>query len=284
MRGERWQVLLIPGLLCALLAARDADAVNPETLLMPGKLTTAHAKFEEECAKCHDRSDRSRQTGLCLDCHKETAADVRQHRGFHGRLTGIETAECRACHSEHLGRNADIMKFSREQFNHDHTDYPLKGAHASVPCASCHVAGQPYRKAPSDCLGCHRKEEPHEGKLGRDCASCHDESAWRRVRYDHDKTAFPLRDRHAEIACAACHFGNRYKDTPKECNACHAPDDVHHGERGAKCGDCHNTKSWKNSKFDHLKETGYALLGVHDRIACYVCHRRATLEDKIQKD
>ena len=115
MQGERWQLLLIPGLLCALLAAREAEAVNPETLLMPGKLTTAHAKYEEECSKCHDRTDRSRQTGLCLDCHKEIAADVRQHRGFHGRLTGIDTAECRACHSEHLGRNADIMKLSREQ-------------------------------------------------------------------------------------------------------------------------------------------------------------------------
>ena len=158
MWGGRCRLLLIPGLLCALVAAREADAVNPETLLMPGKLTAAHAKFEEECAKCHDRSDRSRQTGLCLDCHKETATDVRQHRGFHGRLTGIDSTECRACHSEHLGRNGDIVKFSREQFNHDQTDYPLKGAHVSVPCASCHVSCQPYRKAPSDCLGCHKKE------------------------------------------------------------------------------------------------------------------------------
>ena len=115
MLGGRCRLLLIPGLLCGLFAAHEAEAVNPETLLMPGKLTAAHAKFEEDCAKCHDRSDRSRQTGLCLDCHKETAADVRQHRGFHGRITGIDSTECRACHSEHLGRNADIVKFSREQ-------------------------------------------------------------------------------------------------------------------------------------------------------------------------
>jgi hypothetical protein len=272
------------GLLCGLLAAREAEAVNPETLLMPGKLSAAHAKYEEDCANCHDRSDRSRQTGRCLACHKEVAADVRQHRGYHGHLAAIDATECRACHSEHLGRNADIVKLSREQFNHALTDYPLKGAHATAPCASCHLAGQPYRKAPSDCLGCHRQEEPHEGKLGRDCASCHDEVAWRHVRYDHDKTAFPLHDRHAEIACASCHFGNRYKDTPRECVACHEPDDVHRGERGTKCADCHTTRSWKNSKFDHLKETGYALLGVHDRIACNDCHRTGNLKDKLPKD
>ena len=284
MQGVRCQLTLILGLVCGLLAARGAEAVNPETLLMPGKLTAAHAKYEDDCSNCHDRTDRSRQTGLCLACHKDISADVRQHRGYHGQLAAIETTACRACHSEHLGRNADIIKLSREQFNHDRTNYPLKGAHAIVPCASCHQAGQAYRKAPSDCLGCHRKEEPHEGKLGRDCASCHEESAWRRIHYDHNKTAFPLHDRHAEIACAACHFGNRYKDTPKECVACHEPDDVHRGDRGPKCAECHNTKGWKNSKFDHLKETGYALLGVHDRIACNDCHRTGNLKDKIPKD
>jgi hypothetical protein len=65
---------------------------------MPGKVTTAHAKWEEQCSQCHDRTDRSRQTGLCLDCHKEIAGDVRQHRGFHGRLQSIDTSECWACH------------------------------------------------------------------------------------------------------------------------------------------------------------------------------------------
>jgi hypothetical protein len=74
---------------------------------MPGKLTTAHAKFEEDCTNCHDRSNRARQPQLCLACHKDIAADVGAKRGFHGRLTGASTAlQCRACHSEHLGRDA----------------------------------------------------------------------------------------------------------------------------------------------------------------------------------
>jgi class III cytochrome C family protein len=284
MQGGRCHALLILGSFAALLAARRADAVNPETLLMPGKLTTAHAKYEEQCSQCHDRSDRNRQTRLCLDCHKEIAGDLQQRRGFHGRLPGIDTSQCRACHSEHLGRDADIMKLSPEQFNHDNTDYPLHGAHANVACSACHAAGKPYRQARSECLVCHKKEEPHQGKLGRDCASCHDELAWRHIRYDHDKTAFPLHERHAQIACDACHFGNRYQGTPRDCVACHEPDDVHRGERGARCADCHTTKTWKNSKFDHEKETGFALDGVHDRIACNDCHRSGNLKQKLPRD
>ena len=284
MQGGRCQLLLLFGLLAGVLAARRADAVNPETLLMPGKLTAAHAKYEEDCAKCHDRSDRSRQTRLCLDCHEDISGDLKQRRGFHGHLPDIGAAECRACHTEHLGRAADIVHLSRERFNHDTSDYPLHGAHADVPCDGCHLQGKRYREASTECAVCHKKEEPHEGKLGRKCDSCHDAQSWRHIRYDHDQTTFPLHDKHAAVACDACHFGNRYKGTPRECVACHEPDDVHHGERGPKCADCHNTHSWKNSKFDHLKETGYALLGVHDRIACNDCHRSGNLKDKIPKE
>ena len=66
--------------------------------------------------------------------------------------------------------------------------------------------------------------------------------------------------------------------------SCHEPDDVHHGERGTKCADCHATKGWKNSKFDHKKETGFALEGVHDRIACNDCHRSGNLKDKLPRE
>src|SRR6185503_10782604 len=96
-----WAIWVFAMVMC-LFAPRRAEAVNPETLLMPGKLSAAHAKYEESCTNCHDRSDRARQPELCLACHKDTAADVRARRGFHGRLEGAATLQCRACHSEHL--------------------------------------------------------------------------------------------------------------------------------------------------------------------------------------
>ena len=284
MGGGQCRALLVLGIFLSLGLSERAAAVNPETLLMPGKLSSSHEKYEEQCSLCHDRSDRNRQTQLCLDCHKDIAGDLRQKQGFHGRVTGIEQSQCRACHSEHLGRQTHIMRLSPEQFDHGSTDFALKGAHAFVACQGCHVAGKRYREAPTECVSCHHKQEPHDGKLGRNCASCHDAVAWQRVTYDHGKTAFPLHDRHAEVACVSCHFGNRYKDTPRECVSCHAPDDVHHGERGPKCADCHSTKGWKNSKFDHKKETGFALLGVHDLIACNDCHRTGNLKDKLPRE
>ena len=278
------RALLVFGLLLGLFPARG-NAVNPETLLMPGELTTAHAKYEEQCSLCHDRSDRKRQTRQCLDCHKDDiAADINAKRGYHGHLNGIGTSECHGCHSEHHGRTADIVKLSPEQFDHEATDFPLRGAHASLACTSCHTAQKPYRKTATDCFECHKKEEPHEGKLGRDCRSCHSDTSWRRIHFDHDKTAFPLRDKHVDVPCVGCHLGNHYKGTPKECVSCHAPDDVHRGERGVKCGSCHSTSGWKTSKFDHKKETGFALEGAHAGIDCQDCHRSGNLQEKIPKN
>ena len=268
-----------------LIVTVRADAVNPETLLMPGKLTAAHAKLEESCANCHDRSNRGRQPELCVSCHKAVGADLAARRGYHGRIANARNQlQCHACHSDHLGRDADIVKFSRDQFDHSQTDFALKGSHASVPCAGCHVKGRKFSEAPSDCHSCHQKVEPHEGKLGKQCADCHDTIAWSHISFDHDKTAFALHDKHKEVACFSCHFGNRYRTTPQACVSCHAPDDVHRGERGTKCADCHTTAGWKSASFDHAKETGFALEGAHARLDCADCHRNGRLKDPVPRD
>jgi hypothetical protein len=284
MQGGKWLAILVCATLSCLAPVRRSEAVNPETLLMPGKLSVAHQKYEEDCKLCHDRSDSQRQTRLCLDCHKDITADIGAKHGFHGRLQGIESSQCHACHSEHLGRAGDIIKLSRDQFDHNGTDFQLHGAHATVACTSCHVSGKPYRSAKTQCVDCHKKDEPHEGKLGRECDSCHDATTWGHTTYDHDKTAFPLHDKHVSVPCAACHFGNHYKDTPRECVSCHAPDDIHRGERGAKCGDCHATTGWKTARFDHKKETGFGLEGAHATIDCQDCHRSGNLKDKLPRE
>ena len=98
------------------------------------------------------------------------------------------------------------------------------------------------------------------------------------------KTRFALRDRHAEATCAACHFGNRYQGTPTQCASCHAPDDVHRGGRGSDCASCHVTAGWKTSKFDHARETGFALGGAHARLDCKVCHTTPNMKDPLPRD
>src|SRR5271169_4200460 len=135
----------------SLVAVSGASAATVETLLMPGKVTRAHEKQEPDCTNCHDRSNVRTQTSLCLDCHKDTAVDVREHRGFHGRMPNAGAGECRACHTEHKGRDADIVQLNRAQFDHRLTDFELEGAHLALACDACHKSGEAWRKAPASC-------------------------------------------------------------------------------------------------------------------------------------
>lgn len=264
-------------------AAAPARAASLEKLLMPGELSSAHAKLEDDCASCHDRSDRTRQTALCLDCHKDVAADVNGKVGLHGRLPNISTAECKACHAEHLGRKADIVKLAPAAFDHRATDFKLEGAHVAVACESCHAAGKKFRDAPVSCGACHKTVDVHRGALGPNCGSCHATTSWRGAKFDHDTTKFPLHGAHRDAACGACHAGARYKETPVRCVACHAPDDVHRGSRGENCADCHSESGWKNTRFDHAKETGFALLGKHALVDCTGCHRTGNFKDELPR-
>jgi hypothetical protein len=268
----------------SLFAVPDASAASVETLLMPGKVTRAHVKQEETCANCHDRTNVRTQSSLCLDCHKDIAADLREHHGFHGRMPNAGVGACSACHTEHKGREADIVQLGRAQFDHRQTDFALEGAHTALECESCHKPHEAWRKAPANCAGCHKSDDVHRAQFKQDCGECHGSLSWTGGRYDHDKTQFKLTGAHVSVSCNACHIGGRYKPVPKSCNGCHATDDEHRGARGEDCGKCHLTKEWKAAKYDHLKEAGYELLGVHAQINCLACHRSGNYKDKIPKD
>ncbi len=78
-------------------------------------------------------------------------------------------------------------------FDHDRTDFPLRGGHVGRDCAACHAQGKPFREAPVECVACHGDAQPHMKRLGEKCAGCHSEDrAWPDVRFDHSKTAFDL--------------------------------------------------------------------------------------------
>jgi hypothetical protein len=267
-----------------LMTWSSTYATSVESLLMPGKVSQAHVKQEQQCANCHDRSNVRTQSALCADCHKDVAEDMREHKGYHGRMSNAGAGECRACHSEHKGRDADIVQFSRAQFDHHMTDFALDGAHAILDCDSCHRKGEKWRKVIATCSGCHKAEDVHGAQFTQSCGTCHNSSSWSEAKFDHDKTQFKLTGAHNNVACDGCHIGGRYKPTPMSCVGCHATDDEHRGSRGEDCAKCHVTKEWKSAKFDHLKETGYELLGVHERINCLACHTSGNYKDKIPKD
>jgi hypothetical protein len=269
MRGRH----LSAAILGAAALAAPVSALELERLVMPGEVIAAHQDVESDCGACHQRFDRAAQAALCLDCHEEVAADRSAAHGFHGKLPSARDSACAVCHTEHRGRDADITGLDRATFDHRYTDFALDGAHAALACAACHVEDRAFRDAGSACIDCHRDAEPHRGRLGTECADCHDASVWRRVRFDHAATGFPLELRHAEAACAACHPAERWQDTPDDCLSCHRGDDVHRGTLGPRCGDCHTPRGWQGAGFDHDRDTRFALRGAHRAAECAACHR-----------
>lgn len=262
------------GLGLALALAPAVQAQGIESIMAPGKLMQGHAKYEDDCKQCHVKLDRKAQDGLCMDCHKPVGADVRGKTGFHGRLE--QPVVCKSCHTEHKGRDLKSTEFDEKKFDHNNkTDYTLKGKHEKVACDKCHVAGKKHREAPQECNSCHKKDDKHKGTLGTKCADCHTEVDWKEAKFDHDTTKFPLTGKHSDVKCVDCHKDNVYKDTPKNCYACHRKTDDqkgHKGLYGEKCDTCHGTKAWKPSKFDHDVDTKYVLKGKHHTTACKECH------------
>jgi len=285
-------------LLSLALWSAQAAAVNPATpferLVMPGELVRAHAKLENDCGACHVRFKKGGQSERCRACHEKIDADLRAGTGFHGRDQAAKRLECRQCHTDHQGRDARIVLFDADAFDHRATDFPLAGAHRAAPCGACHEAGRPYRAAPHGCIDCHRDDDWH--------------ATWGAWRFDHDRTDFPLKGAHIEADCERCHANARYARTPKACHACHDLDDVHRGANGERCQDCHgqsqwrrpdfdhdrdtdwddcalchNATDWRLWTFDHDRQTDYPLEGAHRRLACGQCHR-GPLDREVPRD
>jgi hypothetical protein len=274
---RNYGLLTLLGIL--MLMAAPARAQTVESALMPGQVIEGHAKWEEDCTKCHKRFDKAAQNTLCQDCHKDIRVDVEQKRGSHGRFK--EQRECKECHTEHKGRTENIAPITELTFSHERTDFPLKGAHADtkkVECKACHKPKMKYREAPSDCYSCHKKDDKHKGKLGNACVGCHTDRTWKEVRFDHDKTRYKLRNKHVEVPCIGCHANDRYKDTPMDCYSCHKKDDKHRGQEGTQCEECHTDRSWKKSPFDHNKSR-FPLMGKHEKVECAKCHLTPAFKD-----
>ena len=208
----------------------------------------------------------------CASCHQDP------HRGRLG-------AECQQCHNYN-----DWKTFSVVRLDHSKTRYPLTGMHAQVSCAQCHTPGRDgkprYTGIPfGHCVDCH--SDPHRGNFQQTCESCHSTTGWNRVSgttlnegFDHSKTKFPLRGKHAGVDCVQCHAGGDFKKPLvfQKCMDCHKPD-PHGGQfsrraGGAECASCHNVDGFKPSTFG-VKEhaaTAYPLQGKHASVSCALCH------------
>jgi hypothetical protein len=248
------------------------------------------------CADCHGQGRQKPAFAACKDCHRDAH-----------NAAGLKRPDLLTCETCHTVEGYAPARYGLEK--HAKSAYPLRGAHQAVPCLLCHkplpeAAGRqgPYARAvdlkpaAARCVDCHR--DPHEGQVDRfaadpaagACVVCHNETTWRRVAFDHNRSEFKLEGRHAKVACTACHKAVvakaekkkktlLFKVEARHCGACHL--DVHKGQfadrpvQGTQipdCARCHVATDWLAEKFDHEKDSRFPLRGGHEKVACAKCH------------
>ncbi|MDH5546907.1 MAG: cytochrome C [Gammaproteobacteria bacterium] len=238
--------------------------------------------LKKTCVSCHDVRDKHlRRFGKkCETCHSPRAWDKQkfEHETTGFELTGkhkdidcsychVKTgklyslpADCYSCHraidvhDKELGKRCQQCHSSTQwidtvKFDHGLTDFPLVGVHQTVMCEQCHK-DQKYVDTEHKCKGCHKDPEVHEKLFGDKCADCHLVADWKAWKFDHNRqTDFELKGKHKKQTCYACHLkGSREIDD--ECVSCHLQNDMHDGQFGSNCGNCHNEKTFKEVQFD----------------------------------
>lgn len=211
--------------------------------------------FGLTCSQCHKNQQTIQEmqatTQNCVDCHQKDDS----HSGSLGNSCGV-------CHSPDGWKPV--------QFDHSQAKFKLEGKHASVDCKSCHKDNI-FTNAPSNCSGCHAKDDPHQNRFGSDCAACHTVDGWKPAKFDHDLALFKLDGKHIGVACENCHTNGIYKGTPADCNSCHVSVDKHKGTLGPNCASCHTTSGWLPLIFDHSL-SAFKLTGSHLNVQCASCH------------
>jgi hypothetical protein len=268
-------------ILSSTIISLSANAQDIESLVMPGDVIEGHADIQSECSSCHKKFDKQAQRSLCMDCHEEVAEDIQVLAGFHGLFDDARDSQCATCHTDHEGRDADIVALDESTFDHQLTDFELIGAHREVDCSDCHTPDSKHREASNSCKDCHGDDDAHDGFMGTDCGECHKPTEWPDAEFDHSSTGYPLIGEHMEPACGDCHADATYQNAPTACIDCHAEDDAHDGRSGQQCDTCHNPKGWSDTSFDHARDTDFILDGKHGLLTCGDCHSENPFEDEM---
>ena len=191
--------------------------------------TLEGAHLATPCFSCHLKDDHwnFRNIGSdCFECHGN------KHEGKISQQFYTGT-NCTACHSTEA--------WSSIAFDHDETTFTLEGKHAATDCKKCHYSNnennghgeQNFLSLTNQCAQCHQNVHGTQFEIDSetDCRRCHGTSEeWRADKFNHRKTEFPLKGKHARIDCSACHkpqeFENgesrtEYKIQKFECIDCH---------------------------------------------------------------
>jgi nitrate/TMAO reductase-like tetraheme cytochrome c subunit len=271
--------------------------------ISPGDLSGSHSHLEgiSNCTQCHVLGNKV-SSEKCLICHIEIQQRISTQKGYHVSAD-VKGKECFVCHSDHNGKNFQLIRFDVEKFDHKLTGFSLSAPHARKECKDCHntkfITDQKvktkkytYLGVNSECLNCHT--DYHRKTLSSVCLNCHNPDAFKPASlFNHANARFQLVGKHKNLDCLKCHKvetidGKKFQEFRgiqySGCASCHK--DPHQNKFGQNCRQCHNEESFLVVKgvknFDHNK-TDFRLEEKHLGVSCAACHKNK-LTDPLNHD
>ena len=215
---------------CATCHTTTAWKPSPFNHITTGFELKGGHKVVVQCSDCH-KSNLTAAKPECISCHQVQYENAPKHKQL-----GYPT-DCAKCHT--------VNNWLETSFNHSLTNFPLKGAHTTVLCSSCHTNG--FAGTPTACFSCHttiynNTTNPNHKAAGfpTNCEMCHSTNNWTSSTYNHS-AYFPITSGRHKLSCATCHT-NASNFTIFSCitSSCHTKD--HNQSQGsAGCYRCHPT-------------------------------------------
>ena len=222
--------------------------IDPELL----ELKNTYLGLSQECLSCHDDYHQNTLSSNCIDCHDQNAF--------------VPTSG----------------------FDHNNTEYTLKGKHRDLDCVECHAKelrnGQDFQQFSgvefNQCTDCHT--DVHYNKFGKNCTECHTENSFFEIKkiesFNHNLTDYPLEGLHQLVDCKVCHTRNLTNALSyQNCTDCH--EDDHKDEldienQDPDCATCHTVYGFSPSgySFEDHNQSNFALNGAHIATPCFSCH------------
>ncbi len=196
--GIAWMTAL------SFIAAPGVFAASVETLLMPGKVTRAHVKQEENCANCHDRTNVRKQSALCLDCHKDIAADVRRapwlsrpHGQRRRRRMPRLPHRTQGPRGRHRAARPRAVRSSSDRLR-------ARGRACRARLRQLPQAARAHgARRPRPASAATRSDDVHRGQFTQSCGECHSAKSWTggQVRSRQDGLQADRRARDRDLRC-----------------------------------------------------------------------------------